>query len=67
MRVIKGEVFHGLNGLSLSYFCIALVLELRLAFTVGISGIIENVEDLFALQKLESTQRMQKEADGSLY
>jgi len=66
MRVIKGEVFHGLNGLSLGYLCIALVLELRLAFAVGISGIVEDVEDLFALQKLESMQRMQ-EADDSPY
>lgn len=49
MRVIKVEVFHSLDSLSLGESCIALVLELRLAFAVGIFGIIEDAKELFTL------------------
>lgn len=49
--IVDVEILHCSDGFLLGHSCIALGLVLRLAFAIGIFGIVEDAEELFALSR----------------
>lgn len=49
--IVDVEILHCFDGFLLGHSCIALGLVLRLAFAIGIFGIVEDAEELFALSR----------------